>query len=102
VRPEDIIKNLLSYSFTDKTLNKEMNIGLYGRGLQRHLIYILIRLSSQYKEEKVYEKKEFSPELTLILFEEPEAFLHPAQQEYLNSSLRSLSFEGCCRISFDQ
>jgi len=92
-RAEDIIKNLVSHSFTDKTLNKEMDIGLFGQGLQRHLIYVLIRLSSQYREEKVYEKKEFSPELTLILFEEPEAFLHPTQQEYLNSSLRSLSSE---------
>ncbi|MEX2706574.1 MAG: ATP-dependent endonuclease [Candidatus Freyrarchaeum guaymaensis] len=93
VRLEDIIKNLVSHSFVDKTLDKEMDIGLYGQGLQRHLIYVLIRLSAQYKEEKVYEKKEFSPELTLILFEEPEAFLHPTQQEYLNSSLRSLSSE---------
>jgi len=93
VRPEDIIKNLLSYNFTDKILDKEMDIGLYGQGLQRHLIYVLILLSSQYKEEKVIRKKEFSPELTLILFEEPEAFLHPTQQEYLNSSLRSLASE---------
>ena len=93
VRPEDIIKNLVSHSFTDKTLDKEMNIGLYGQGLQRHLIYTLIRLSSQYREAKTYNKKEFFPELTLILFEEPEAFLHPAQQEFLNSSLRDLSSE---------
>ena len=70
-----------------------MDIGLYGQGLQRHLIYVLIRLSSKYKEEKIYEKKEFSPELTLILFEEPEAFLHPTQQEYLDFSLRSLASE---------
>lgn len=93
VRPEDIIKNLVSHSFIDKILDKEMNIGLYGQGLQRHLIYVLIRLSSKYKEEKIYDKKEFSPELTLILFEEPEAFLHPTQQEYLDSSLRSLASE---------
>jgi len=93
VRPEDIIKNLVSHSFIDKILDKEMDIGLYGQGLQRHLIYVLIRLSSKYKEEKIYEKKEFSPELTLILFEEPEAFLHPTQQEYLDSSLRSLASE---------
>ena len=93
VRPEDIIKNLVSHSFIDKILDKEMDIGLYGQGLQRHLIYVLIRLSSKYKEEKIYEKKEFSPELTLILFEEPESFLHPMQQEYLDFSLRSLSSE---------
>ncbi len=93
VSTENIIKNLISHSITDKTLDKEMNIGLYGQGLQRHLIYTLIRLSAQYKEEKVYEKKGFSPEFTLILFEEPEAFLHPTQQQYLNASLRSLSSE---------
>lgn len=93
VRPEDIIKNLVSYNFIDKMLDKEMDIRLYGQGLQRHLIYVLIRLSSKYKEVKTYEKKEFSPELTLILFEEPEAFLHPTQQEYLDSSLRSLASE---------
>ncbi|HEC92608.1 MAG TPA: ATP-dependent endonuclease, partial [Candidatus Atribacteria bacterium] len=93
VRPEDIIKNLVSHSFIDKILDKKMDIGLYGQGLQRHLIYVLIRLSSKYKEEKIYEKKEFSPELTLILFEEPEAFLHPTQQEYLDFSLRSLASE---------
>ncbi len=91
VKPEDIIKNLVSHSFIDKILDKEMNVGLYGQGLQRHLIYVLIRISSKYKEEKKYEKKEFSPELTLILFEEPEAFLHPTQQEYLDSSLRTLA-----------
>jgi len=93
VRPEDIIKNLVSHSFIDKILGKEMDIGLYGQGLQRYLIYVLIRLSSKYKEEKIHEKKEFSPELTLILFEEPEAFLHPTQQGYLDSSLRFLASE---------
>lgn len=93
VQPKDIIKNLISYRYTDKVLNKDMDVKLYGQGLQRHLIYTLIRLSVQYTEEKVYEKKGFSPEFTLILFEEPEAFLHPTQQEYLNSSLRSLSSE---------
>jgi len=93
IKAEDIIKNLISHSFIDKTLDKELDIRLYGQGLQRHLIYILIRLSAQYKEEKVHKKKEFSPELTLILFEEPEAFLHPTQQESLNSSLRYLSSE---------
>jgi predicted ATP-dependent endonuclease of OLD family len=93
VRPEDIIKNLVSYDATDKSLDKEMDIKYFGQGLQRHLIYTLLKLSSQYNEKKTYEKKEFAPELTLILFEEPEAFLHPGQQEYLNTSLKSLSTE---------
>jgi len=93
IKPKDIIKNLTSYNFIDKILGKEMDVNLYGQGLQRQFIYTLIRLSAQYKEEKGAEKKEFSPELTLILFEEPETFLHPTQQELLNFSLKSLSKE---------
>ena len=93
VRPEDIIKNLVSHYAVDKTLDKEMDIKYLGQGLQRHLIYTLLKLSSQYTEKKTYKKKEFSPELTLILFEEPEAFLHPGQQEFLNASLKLLSSE---------
>lgn len=93
VRPEDIIKNLISHYAIDKNLDKEIDVKYLGQGLQRHLIYTLLKLSSQYTEKKTYEKKEFSPELTLILFEEPEAFLHPGQQEFLNTSLKSLSSE---------
>lgn len=93
IRPEDIIKNLISHHAVDKSLGKEIDIKYLGQGLQRHLIYTLLKLSSQYYEKRIYEKKEFSPELTLILFEEPEAFLHPCQQEFLNASLKSLASE---------
>jgi len=93
VSPEDIIKNLVSHYAIDKNLDKEIDVKYLGQGLQRHLIYTLLKLSSQYTEKKTYEKKEFSPELTLILFEEPEAFLHPGQQGFLNTSLKSLSSE---------
>lgn len=93
IRPEDIIKNLVSHYAKDKNLDKEIDVKYLGQGLQRHLIYTLLKLSSQYKEKKTYEKKEFSLELTLILFEEPEAFLHPGQQESLGHSLKSLSSE---------
>jgi len=93
ISPEDIIKNLVSHYTIDKNLDKEIDIGYLGQGLQRHLIYTLLKLSPKYKEKKTYEKKEFSLDLTLILFEEPEAFLHPGQQESLDSSLKSLSFE---------
>ena len=93
VRPEDIIKNLVSHHAIDKNLDKEIDVKYLGQGLQRHLIYTLLKLSSQYTEKKTYKKKEFSPELTLILFEEPEAFLHPGQQEFLNTSLKLLSSE---------
>ena len=79
---------MVSHYLEEKHLKERLDISSFGQGLQRHLIYTLIKLSTKYKEIPVKkEKKEFSPDLTLILFEEPEAFLHPSQQEILNLSL---------------
>ena len=93
IRTEDITRTLLKHYLIDKNLpEQEMDIGSFGQGLQRHLIYVLIKISSRYKEEKEQkERKEFKPDFTLILFEEPEAFLHPAQQEVLNLSLKEIA-----------
>lgn len=94
IKPEDIIKNLLSSYIEDINLGKEqVNINSLGQGLQRHLIYTLLKLSSKYKSHSSIKKKDFNPDFILILFEEPEAFLHPSQQENLHFSLRSLSSE---------
>ena len=55
-------------------------------------MYTLIKLSTKYKEKKTTkDKKEFFSNFLLILFEEPEAFLHSSQQEILNQSLKDLS-----------
>lgn len=92
VQAEDIIKNLVSHYVEDGNLdNQKVNIDSFGQGLQRHLIYALLRLSANYEDTKETTKKEFAPDFNLILFEEPEAFLHPTQQAYLNSSLIKLS-----------
>ncbi len=92
IKPEEIIKNLVSCYLKEKNLKESLDISSFGQGLQRHLIYTLIKLSTKYKEIPAKkEKKEFSPDFTLILFEEPEAFLHPAQQEILNSSLSEIA-----------
>ncbi|MDD5689752.1 MAG: AAA family ATPase [Caldisericia bacterium] len=92
IKPEEIIKNLVSYYLEEKHLKEQSDINSFGQGLQRHLIYTLIKLSAKYKEMPIKKvKKEFSPDFTLILFEEPEAFLHPAQQEILNLSLSEIA-----------
>ena len=57
VRTEGIIKNLVSHYVIDKNLDKEIDVKCLGQGLQRHLIYTLLKLSSQYTENKTYEKK---------------------------------------------
>jgi len=95
IRPEEIIKNLVTPYLEDKNLKSEkLDINSFGQGLQRHFIYTLVKLSTKYKDISIRkEKKEFFPNFTLILFEEPEAFLHPSQQEVLNINLKKLSSE---------
>jgi putative ATP-dependent endonuclease of OLD family len=91
VAPEDISKSLVKFAFIDSSLD-DMGFDLerYGHGFQRSVIYELIRLASTFKEEKKSEKKEFNPSFNLVLFEEPEAFLHPSQQESMAYHLRRL------------
>ena len=44
------------------------------------LIFTLLMVASGFSEAKPASmKKEFAPELTILLFEEPEVFLHPQQ-----------------------
>jgi len=89
---DDIVKNLIRHTLTDNALNEKMEPGAFGHGLQRHLIFTLVRISASYTAPKPPpKKKEFSPEMELLLFEEPEAFLHPPQQDVLDTSLRQLA-----------
>jgi putative ATP-dependent endonuclease of OLD family len=91
-KEEDIVKGLIHPSITDRVLKEPMDPSSYGHGFQRHLIFTIIRTAASYvAPSPVSKKKEFKPELNLILFEEPEAFLHPAQQEVLDASLRELA-----------
>lgn len=92
ITADDIIKNLVSHYIEDQQLNGErVALTSFGQGLQRHLIYTLIKVGAKYVDRKEEKKKEFFPNLTIILFEEPEAFLHPTQQELLNSNLKKIS-----------
>ncbi|MFC4271678.1 AAA family ATPase [Sneathiella chungangensis] len=93
VKPEDITKSLISYEFVDLVLQESGNgfeLERYGHGFQRSVIYELIRLAPTFKDVKSRERKDFNPDFTLILFEEPEAFLHPSQQENMAINLRKL------------
>ncbi|MDP2891719.1 MAG: AAA family ATPase, partial [Bacillota bacterium] len=105
ITADNIIKNLVSHYVEDKQLNgQRIPINHFGQGLQRHLIYTLIRVGAKYIDKKPEQKKEFSPDLTMILFEEPELFLHPTQQEFLNADLRKLAEDSnqqilCCTHS---
>lgn len=88
----EIIKTLLSYQCVDKAHGKALAADQFGSGFQRHFIYSLIQLGAKYMGKKPSKKaKDFTPSMTLILFEEPEVFLHPPQQEVLAHSLITLS-----------
>ena len=94
ISPEDISKSLIKYSFVDKLLgDAAFDLDRYGHGFQRSVIYELIRIAPTFQDEKESLKKGFDPNFTLLLFEEPEAFLHPSQQENMAYNLRRLGHE---------
>jgi energy-coupling factor transporter ATP-binding protein EcfA2 len=91
IAPEDITKDLIRHGFVDAMLGgTSFALDRYGHGFQRSFLYELIKLAPSFVESKAAAKKEFDPDFTLILFEEPEAFLHPAQQENMAYHLRRL------------
>lgn len=83
---DDIVKNLVRTHLKDEHAGVQ-EIHQFGQGLQREIIFQLIRIKSEYLEQV----GDNSTELTLLLFEEPEAFLHPTQQLELAERLRALS-----------
>ncbi|CAK8715495.1 MAG: putative ATP-dependent endonuclease of the OLD family [Candidatus Electronema aureum] len=94
VAPEDISKSLVKFAFIDSAIGDiGLDLDRYGHGFQRSVIYELIRLAPTFKDEKKGGKKEFNPSFNLVLFEEPEAFLHPSQQESMAYHLRRLGAE---------
>lgn len=91
INPEDITKSLIKHAFIDGAIgDASFDLEKYGHGFQRSVIYELIRLAPTFKEQQTPTQKEFNPDFTLVLFEEPEAFLHPSQQENMAFHLRRL------------
>lgn len=95
VSPDDITKNLVKHAFADAMLgDAAFALDRYGHGFQRSFLYELIKLAPSFADTKTSTKKDFEPDFTLILFEEPEAFLHPGQQENMAFHLRRLGAGG--------
>ena len=93
IAPDELVKNLVGHGIKDHTLGQTQDTKSYGQGFQRHLIFTLIRLAARYNAPPAVSttKKDFSPRLTWILFEEPEAFLHPSQIDALNASMGKIA-----------
>ena len=91
----EIIKTMIGWDLFDLYHGKAQAVDYYGSGFQRHFIYSLIQLGSRYVGKKAAKKaKDFTPSLNLVLFEEPEAFLHPPQQEILARNLMNVAASG--------
>jgi hypothetical protein len=101
IQPEEILKTVIRPQLIDETHGGEIDPARFGAGFQRHLVYTLIKLAAKHANPprgSVGEKKEFAPQLTWILFEEPEAFLHPSQEEVLHDSLLKLVQDGTTQV----
>lgn len=101
IQPEEILKTLIKPQLVDETHGGEIDQARFGAGFQRHLVYTLIKLAARHANPLKAprgDKKEFTPELTWILFEEPEAFLHPSQEEVLHDSLLKLVQDGTTQV----
>lgn len=87
--PDEIVKTLVSPRLKDAQVGEEQRIEQFGQGLQREIIFQLIRIKSEYLEQ--VGDNDNSTDLTILLFEEPEVFLHPTQQIELAERLRAIS-----------
>jgi len=92
VDEKDIVKRLINIQISEEEFEEEMDPEALGQGFQRNLIYTLIRVAADNEEGYSPDKSDkFNPSLSLILFEEPEAFLHPPQAKNLSKSLQKIA-----------
>lgn len=101
IQPDEMLKTLVRPQLIDDTHGGEIDQLRFGAGFQRHLVYTLIKLAAKHTTSSKATspaKKEFFPELTWILFEEPEAFLHPSQEDVLHDSLLELVKDGTTQV----
>jgi putative ATP-dependent endonuclease of OLD family len=88
---DTIIRSLINHYIVDETNNSEQRLEQYGAGMQREIIFHLIRISAKYQNNKAKLNGDgFKANFILYLFEEPEAFLHPAQQLEMAKNLRNV------------
>lgn len=98
ISPEEITKTLIKTEVLDVQHGESpLALDHFGQGFQRSLIYELIQLAAKVKKPESA-RTGYNPRLDLLLFEEPEAFLHPHQQEALASRLRLLGNENSQQV----
>lgn len=77
-----LIKHFIETKFRDQIIDADLDLENHGHGLQRQVIFELI---------KFYKTIEADDRLNILLFEEPEIYMHPLQQENMMFTLKELS-----------
>ena len=88
----DLIKSMLDIELIDDETGKVVDVSRFGSGFQRSLIFRLVKAAAEWKGSKETDGE--NDGFRIMLFEEPEAFLHPDQQYELALKLKDLSVHG--------
>lgn len=90
--PEDIVLVGSKLKFISEDTGQEEDPLILGSGAQRSIVNSLLRLWAQIEsKKKKTDKKKFNGDLTLLLYEEPEALLHYDQEKKLLINLEEIA-----------
>ena len=94
-----VISNLYDILVTDTILNQDIDQTTISTGQMKYLFYSLIKVLNDINVNR--EEGEENSQLNFLIFEEPEAYLHPSYQLSLAEIMRDLSKsdEWQCAIS---
>ncbi len=90
--PEDIVMSTSGMKLISVSTNNEEDPSNLGSGAQRSLVNNLLMLWAEIENKKQSaKKKNFNGDLVIVLYEEPEAFLHYDQEKKLLRNLEELA-----------
>ena len=84
-----LISNIYTVAVSDTKLSGDIDPSTISTGQMKFLFYNLIRVLKDLKQSTMEDDN--ANQLHLLIFEEPEAFLHPSNQLSLGETMRSLS-----------
>lgn len=97
--PEDIVLAGSKLKFISDDTNQEEDPLILGSGAQRSIVNSLLLLWARIENRKAKtDKKKFNGELTLLLYEEPEALLHYDQEKKLLKNLEEIASSATSQV----
>ena len=85
---DDFVKSMISWKIVDLATRQICDLNRCGSGFQRMFIYELIKSAVEFD---VQDRKSSGKASKIVLFEEPETFLHSDQQDELARGLKDLA-----------